>query len=143
MHAKFSKCEFWLNNVAFQGHVVSRDGIRVDPQKVEAIQKWPRPIIVTEIQSFLGLAGYYQCFVQDFSKVAAPLTKLTQKNVKFQWSEKCEEIFEKLETCLTTTLVLTLPQGTGGYTVYCDASRVGLGCVLIQYGRSLLMPLYS
>ncbi|WMV23780.1 hypothetical protein MTR67_017165 [Solanum verrucosum] len=79
LYAKFSKCEFWSSQVVFLGHVVSEEGILVDSKKVEAVKKWPRPTIVTEIQSFLGLAGYYRRFVQDFSKIAAPLTKLTQK----------------------------------------------------------------
>ena len=79
MYAKFSKCEFWLEQVAFLGHVVSKDGIQVDPKKIEAVADWPRLTTVTEIRSFLGLAGYYRRFVKDFSKIAAPLTRLTQK----------------------------------------------------------------
>ncbi|XP_075092289.1 uncharacterized protein LOC142172543 [Nicotiana tabacum] len=107
----------------------------VDPKKAEAVQKWPRPTSPTEIHSFLGLAGYYRCFVQDFSRIAVPLTKLTQKNAKFQWKEECEQSFQKLKTCLTTAPILTLPSGSEGFTVFFDASRVGLGCVLMQNGR--------
>nr|XP_009788962.1 PREDICTED: uncharacterized protein LOC104236680 [Nicotiana sylvestris] len=107
----------------------------VDPKKAEAVQKWPRPTSPTEIHSFLGLAGYYRCFVQDFSRIAVPLTKLTQKNAKFQWKEECEQSFQKLKTCLTTAPILTLPSGSEGFTVFSDASRVGLGCVLMQNGR--------
>ena len=91
--AKFSKCEFWLDQVAFLGHVVSKNGIQVDPKKIEAITEWPRPTTVTEVRYFLGLAGYYRRFVKDFSKISAPLTKLTQKNVKFIWTDRCEEHF--------------------------------------------------
>ena len=83
LYAKFSKCEFWLDSVAFLGHVVSREGIQVDPKKIEAVMDWQRPTTVTEVRSFLGLAGYYRRFVQDFSRIAAPLTRLTQKNVRF------------------------------------------------------------
>lgn len=83
LYAKFSKFEFWLNEVAFLGHVVSKEGIQMNPTKVEAMLKWPRPTAVTEILNFLGLVGYYHWFVKDFFKIVAPLTKLTQKNVKF------------------------------------------------------------
>ena len=99
LYAKFSKCEFWLEQVAFLGHVVSKDGIQVDPKKIEAVADWPRPTTVIEIRSFLGLAGYYRRFVKDFSKIAAPLTRLTQKNVKFVWTDKCEEHFQLLKDC--------------------------------------------
>jgi hypothetical protein len=135
LYAKFSKCEFWLDSVAFLGHVVSKDGVSVDPQKVEAIQKWPRPTSVTEIRSFLGLAGYYRQFIKDFSKISAPLTKLTQKHVVFKWNELCENSFQQLKDCLTSAPVLALPSSGGGYAVYCDASRIGLGCVLMQHGK--------
>lgn len=113
LYAKFSKCEFWLESVAFLGHVVSKEGIRVDTKKIEAVEKWPRPTSVTEIRSFVGLAGYYRRFVKDFSKIVAPLTKLTRKDTKFEWSDACENSFEKLKACLTTAPVLSLPQGTG------------------------------
>src|SRR5262249_49054378 len=135
LYAKYSKCEFWLESIAFLGHVISRDGIQVDPRKIEAIINWQRPTTVTEIQSFLGLAGYYHRFIQDFSRLAAPLTRLTQKNVRFQWTEDCEQSFQRLKECLTSAPVLALPFGTGGYTVYCDTSRIGLGCFLMQHGR--------
>ncbi|EOY20476.1 Uncharacterized protein TCM_046344 [Theobroma cacao] len=102
LYAKFSKCEFWLESVAFLGHVVSKDGVQVDPKKVEAVEKWPRPTLFTEIRSFLGLAGYYSRFMKDFSKIVTPLTKLTRKDTKFEWSDACENSFEKLKACLTT-----------------------------------------
>ncbi|KAH0778029.1 hypothetical protein KY290_009440 [Solanum tuberosum] len=135
LYAKFSKCEFWLKSVAFLGHIVSGDGIKVDTRKIEAVQNWPRPTSPTEIRSFLGLAGYYRRFVEGFSTIASPLTKLTQKTVKFQWSEACEKSFQELKKRLTIAPVLTLPEGTQGFVVYCDASRVGLGCVLMQNGK--------
>ena len=93
LYAKFSKCEFWLDSVAFLGHVVSKDAISVDMKKVEAIQSWPRPTSVSEIRSFLGLAGYYRRFIKDFLRLAAPLTRLTQKQVAFQWNDACEQGF--------------------------------------------------
>ena len=101
-------------------------------KKMEDITEWPRPTTVTEVRSFLGLVGYYRIFMKDFSKITSLLTKLTQKNVKFIWTDRCEEHFQLLKDFLTSALVLTLPSGDEGYTVYCDASRVGLGCVLMQ-----------
>ncbi|XP_073291065.1 uncharacterized protein [Primulina huaijiensis] len=135
LYAKFKKCEFWLESVTFLGHVISVAGVSVDPKKVEAISDWPRPRNVTEIRSFLGLAGYYRKFVEGFSSIVIPLTKLTQKNSKFQWSEKCEHSFETLKKKLTSTPVLVLPMEGKDFTIYSDASKGGLGCVLMQEGR--------
>ena len=81
LYAKFLKCEFWLDQVAFLGHMVSKDGIQVDHRKIEAVIDWPRPTTITEVRSFLGLTGYYRRIVKDFSKIVAPLTKLTQKKM--------------------------------------------------------------
>ncbi|XP_052176706.1 uncharacterized mitochondrial protein AtMg00860-like [Diospyros lotus] len=111
LYAKFSKCEFWLYQVAFLGHVVSAEGISVDPVKIAAMTNWKQPQSVTEVKSFLGLAGYYRKFVEGFSKIASPLTKLTQKGVKFDWNKRCEESFQKLKTKLTTAPVLAMPNG--------------------------------
>ncbi|CAN4097429.1 unnamed protein product [Withania somnifera] len=90
LYAKFSKCEFWLEYVAFTGHVVSKNGVSVDPAKIQFVRDWPRPTNVTEIRGFVGPAGYYRRFVEGFSSIAAPLTRLTRKNVAFRWSEECE-----------------------------------------------------
>ncbi|CAN4119868.1 unnamed protein product [Withania somnifera] len=98
LYAKFSKCEFWLESVAFLGHVVSKVGISVDPAKVRAVRDWPRPTTVTEVRSFVGTAGYYRRFVKGFSSIAAPLTRLTRKNVVFRWLEECERAFLNLRT---------------------------------------------
>jgi len=135
LFAKFSKCEFWLERVAFLGHIVSADGIAVDPAKIEAVSSWARPTTVAEIRSFLGLAGYYRRFVKDFSAKAAPLTRLTKKGVDFVWDARCEESFAQLKLSLTTAPVLAVPEGTGGFVVYSDASKYGLGCVLMQHGK--------
>ena len=88
LYAKLSKCDFWLDRISFLGHVVSGDGISVDPEKIKAIMDWKQPTTVTEVRSFLGLAGHYRKFVQDFSKIAKPMTQLTQKNERFEWNEK-------------------------------------------------------
>jgi hypothetical protein len=94
LYAKLDKCEFWLKEVVFLGHVISAEGIFVDPRKVDAVLKWERPTNVKEIRSFLGLAGYYQRFIEGFSTIASPLTKLTHKEVRFVWSEECEASFQ-------------------------------------------------
>ncbi|XP_074356031.1 uncharacterized protein LOC141695701 [Apium graveolens] len=135
LYAKYKKCEFWLDQVAFLGHIVSADGIRVDPAKVEAITNWPRPSTTTEVRSFLGLAGYYRRFVEGFSTIAMPLTQLTRKSNKFIWTDECETSFQELKKRLVTSPVLTLPSGLGGYVIYSDASKKGLGCVLMQHGK--------
>ncbi|XP_038887182.1 uncharacterized mitochondrial protein AtMg00860-like [Benincasa hispida] len=131
LYAKFSKCEFWLKQVVFLGHVVSADGVSVDPQKVEAVVNWERPASATEVHSFLGLAGYYRRFVEDFSRLALPLTALTRKNAKFEWLDKCKQSFQELKKRLVTAPILTLPVTGKEYVIYCDALRQGLGCVLM------------
>ena len=135
MYAKFNKCEFWLDIVVFYGHVISAEGIYVDPQKIEAIVKWEQPTNVIKMRSFLGLACYYHRFVEGLSKVASPLTQLTKKNVKFEWYDDYEKSFQELKTHLTSARVLTLPSGNQEFMVYSDASTQGLGCVLMQQGK--------
>ena len=135
LYAKFSKCEFWLSRVGFLGHVVAADGIYVDPQKVEAVTSLDQPTMVTKVRSFLGLAGYYRIFIEGFSKIAGPLHCLTRKGVKFEWTDRCEGSFQTLKEKLTSTPVLTLPEGNEGFKVYSDASHQGLGYVLMQHKR--------
>ncbi|KAJ9566644.1 hypothetical protein OSB04_002610 [Centaurea solstitialis] len=132
LYAKFSKCEFWIREVHFLGHVVNKEGIHVDPAKIEAIRKWEAPKTPTEIRQFLSLAGYYRRFIANFSKIAQPLTTLTQKDKKFIWGEKQEEAFQLLKHKLCNAPILALPEGTDNFVVYCDVSRQGLGCVLMQ-----------
>jgi len=121
--------------VAFLGHVVSNEGIKVDPKKIEAVQSWPRQSSAIEIRSILGLARYYRHFAKGFSSITAPLTRLTQKGAPFKWSEECEASFQNLKTALTTAPVLVLPTGLGSYTEYYDAVCIGLGAMLMQDGR--------
>ncbi|XP_071933809.1 uncharacterized protein [Coffea arabica] len=132
LYAKFSKCEFWLEEISFLGHKVSEEGIAVDPAKVEAVMLWKQPETPTEVRSFLGLAGYYRRFIKDFSKIVGPMTELTKKGNKFIWTPKCESSFRELKKRLTSAPFLVLPDGGEGYVVYSDASREGLGCVLMQ-----------
>ncbi|XP_059292139.1 uncharacterized protein LOC132045562 [Lycium ferocissimum] len=104
-------------------------------EKINAVKNWPRPTSASDIRSFLGLASCYRRFVEGFSSISAPLTRLTQKKAKFQWSDACEQSFEELKKRLTSALVLTLPEGTEGFIVYCDASGVVFGCVLMQHSK--------
>src|SRR5437667_459649 len=135
LYAKFSKCQFWLKEVSFLGHILSAKGVAVDPSKVQEVLDWKSPTSVTEIRSFLGLAGYYRRFIQDFSKIAKPMTKLLQKEAKFIWTSDCEAAFQKLKTLLTTAPVLTQPDITKSDDAYLAASGIGLGCVLMQEGK--------
>ncbi|XP_065881830.1 uncharacterized protein [Euphorbia lathyris] len=135
LYAKLSKCEFWMEHVVFLGHVVSKDGVMLDPTKVKAIMEWNPPKSVTEVRSFLGLAGYYRRFVKGFSIIAGPLTKLLRKGVVYQWNEQCQKSFDELKKRLTSSPVLVLPSGRGGFVVYTDASKHGLGCVMMQNGK--------
>ncbi|XP_075083495.1 uncharacterized protein LOC142167236 [Nicotiana tabacum] len=110
--------------------------MKVDFQKIEVVKNWPRPTSVFNIRSFLGLASYYRRFVEGFSSISSPLTRLTQKKAIFQQSYACEKSFEELKNRLTSAPVLTLPEGTEGFVVYCNASGVDLGCVLMQHGKA-------
>ena len=135
LSAKLSKCDFWLKEVSFLGHIVSADGIRVDPTKIKATVNWKPPRNVTEVRSFLGLAGYYRIFVRDFSVIASPLLKLLRKGIKFEWADKCQNSFEQLKGMLVEAPVLTQPTSRKEYTLYSDASGIGFGCMLMQDGK--------
>ncbi|GKA09547.1 putative reverse transcriptase domain-containing protein [Tanacetum coccineum] len=132
LYAKFSKCEFWIPKVQFLGHVIDSKGIHVDPAKIESIKDWASPKNPTEIRQFLGLAGYYRRFIEGFSKIAKSMTKLTQKNVKFDWGEKEETAFQLIKQKLCSAPILALPKGSENFIVYCDASHKGLGVMLMQ-----------
>ena len=135
LFSKLSKSDFWLKEVSFLGHIVSADGIRVDPAKIEAVVSWKSPRNVTEVRSFLGLAGYYRIFIQGFSIIASSLITLLRKGVKFEWDDKCQSSFERLKEILVEALMLIQPTSGRDYIMYSDASRIGLGCVLMQDGK--------
>ena len=120
---------------------MSKEGISVDPVKVEVVMRWERPKSVFEIRSFLGLVGYYRRFIENFSQIACPMTRLTRKGVSFDWNDKCEESFQELKKRLTTTSVLITPVSGEKYTIFFDASRVGLGVYLCKKVEWLPMPL--
>ncbi|GKA98504.1 putative reverse transcriptase domain-containing protein, partial [Tanacetum coccineum] len=132
LYAKFSKCDFWLSKVQFLGHVIDSEGIRVDPAKIESIKDWASPKTPTEIRQFLGLAGYYRRFIEGFSKIAKPMTKLTQKSVRFDWGEKEEAAFQLLKQKLCSAPILALPEGSENFVVYCDASHKRFSALLMQ-----------
>jgi hypothetical protein len=135
LYAKLSKCEFWLKQVTFLGHVISKGGISVDPSKVQDVLSWKAPTSVSDIQSFLGLAGYYRRFIKGFSKISKPMTKLLEKDKQFKWTPACESSFQELKKRLTTALVLVMPDMEKSFSIYCDVSGQGLGCVLMQDGH--------
>ena len=132
LYAKPSKCKFWLREVSFLGHIVSKEGIRVDPKKIEVIIEWKTLRNVMKVRSFLGLTGYCRRFVKGFSMTACPMTRLLQKNVRFEWSEKFQASFEKLKAFLTEAMFLTQSPYGKEYVIFSDASLNGLGCVLMQ-----------
>src|SRR3954467_15149055 len=136
-YAKFSKCEFWLNKVNFLGHVISAEGIAVDPDRVHTIQEWAPPKNVKQLRSFLGLASYCRRFVQNFSKIAKPMTELLCKDKRYTWSSAFQAAFEELKRRLTTAPILTPPDESQPFQVFCDASLNGIGGVLMQ-GRSIV-----
>ncbi|GJT18516.1 putative reverse transcriptase domain-containing protein, partial [Tanacetum coccineum] len=132
LYAKFSKCEFWIPKVQFLSHVIDSEGIHVDPAKIESIKDWTSPKSPTKIRQFLGFAGYYRKFIEGFSKIAKPMTKLTQKKAKFVWGDKQEASFQLLKKKLCSAPILALLEGNEDFIAYCDASKKGLGAVLMQ-----------
>ncbi|GJR81862.1 putative reverse transcriptase domain-containing protein [Tanacetum coccineum] len=135
LYAKFFECEFWLREVKFLRHVINGNRIHVDPSKIEAVKDWKSPRTLTKVCSFLGLAGYYRRFIENFSKIAKSLTILTQKCKTFDWGEEQELAFQTLKDKFCNAPVLALPDGPNDFVVYCNASRIRLGCVLMQKGK--------
>ena len=131
LFAKLSKYDYWLKEVSFLCHIVSTEGIRVDLVKIEAVMNWKPPRNVTEVRSFLGLAGYYQRFVQGFLVIASSVTRLLRKGVKFEWDDKCQSSFERLKEILVDAPMLIQLTSGREYTMYSDDLGIGLGCVLI------------
>nr|GEZ89594.1 putative reverse transcriptase domain-containing protein [Tanacetum cinerariifolium] len=143
LYAKFSKYEFWISMVQFLGHVIDCRGIYVDLAKIEPIKDWASPKTLTEIRQFLGLAGYYRRFIEGFSKIAKSMTKLTQKDVKFDWGDKKEAAFQRIKQKLCSAPILALTEGSEDFVVYCDASIQGLGDVLMQREKVIAYALHQ
>jgi hypothetical protein len=124
-----------MKQVTFLGHVISKGGISMDLSKVQDVLSWNAPMSVGDIQSFLGLVGYYRRFIEGFSKISKPMTELLEKDKKFEWTPTCEASFQELKKRLTTALILVMPYMEKPFSIYCDASGQGLGCVLMQDGH--------
>ena len=124
-----------MDRIPFLGHILSTEGVSIDPGKVEDILNWKPPTIVHQVRSFMGMAGYYRRFIPDFSRISKSITELLKNSVKFVWSPDCEKAFQTLKKLLTTAPVLAQPDIEKTFDVCCDASGTGLGCVLMQEGR--------
>jgi hypothetical protein len=133
---KQSKCAFGASEVEYLGHLAGKDGVMVDPKKIEAMQDWPHPKTLKILGGFLGLTGYYHKFVKNYGKIATPLTTLLKKN-SFTWTLATAQAFQTLKTAMCTTLVLALPDFTKTFVLECDASGKGISDVLMQEGRPL------
>jgi hypothetical protein len=134
LYAKLRKCSFYQKKIHYLGHIISKDGITVDPEKIEAIREWSTPKNVTEISSFMGLACYYRIFIEGFSNIAHPVTYLQKKGVKFQWTLDCEKSFQHLKKLLTSAPVLRIADPNEDFIVCTEAFKEGLGGVLSQNG---------
>jgi hypothetical protein len=135
LYAKLSKCEFWISEVLFLGHIINQEGLAVGPKKATAILDWKAPKDAREIKSFIGMVGYYRHFIKGFSKIARPMIALLAKKVEFKWTLACQKSFETLKEKLTKTPILILPDVHRSFSVYCDASYTRLGYVLMEEGR--------
>lgn len=132
LYAKLEKCDFHKASVPFLGFIISSDGIKVDPEKTDAVAEWPIPKNIKEIQSFLGFANFYRRFIPSFSKTAYPLTSLTKKDVPFVWTDDTARAFEQLKIALQEAPTLQAPDPSLPFTVQSDASDFALGAVLLQ-----------
>lgn len=129
---KAKKCNLFATRVSYLGHIISKDDISTDPEKVRAVAEWPVPATVTELRSFLGLCSYYRRFIQNFAAVAKPLHRLTEKGRKFLWNKEAQEAFEVLRNKLITAPILALPDITKPFVLDTDASNEAIGAVLSQ-----------
>jgi hypothetical protein len=134
LYPKLRKCSFYQKKIHYLGHIISKDGIVVDPEKIEAIREWSAPNNVTEVRSVMGLVGYYRRFIEGFSKIAHPITSLQIKGVNFQWTLDCENSSQHLKQLLTSAPILRIAHPNEDFIVCIDACKQGLGGVLTQNG---------
>jgi hypothetical protein len=154
LYAKFSKCAFGVQEVEYLGHIVSHEGVKMDPNKIKAMREWPIPKTLKKLRGFLGLIRYYYKFVKNYGQIVSPLTTLL-KNEAFSWTQEATKAFEKLKKAMCMTLVLATPNFIKTFIVECDALGHGIGVVLMQEGgplafesivlkgKNLLKPIYE
>ena len=129
-YAKMSKCTFGKEEVEYLGHIISKEGVKVDPNKIKAIIEWPKPDNISKFRFFLGLTGYYRRFIKNYGHLTSSLSDLLKKKL-FQWNIKAEECFESLKKIMTSTPVLATPDFSKPFVVECDASGFRIGAVLM------------
>ena len=137
LYVNGKKSEFFLQEIRYLGHIISKDGIRMDPEKLKIIEEWPQPRNLHEVRSFIGMCSYYRRFIEKFSIIAGPLHDLTKKKVKFQWTAKENNAFLKLKEKLMSEPVLVLPDLTKPFEIECDACGECLGAALLQEGHAI------
>lgn len=129
---KPKKCQLFRKEVEFLGHIINENGVHTDPRKIQCIKEWPLPKNIKEVQSFLGLCSYYRRFIASYSHIAKPLSRLTEKNQKFEWTIECSEAFESLKHMLITAPILAHPDFSKPFILDTDASNQAIGAVLSQ-----------
>jgi hypothetical protein len=135
-YAKLSKCSFGKEEVEYLGHVISQEGVKVDPEKIKAITEWPKPKNISKLRGFLGLTSYYRRFIKNYAHLTTPLLNLLKKN-SFKWDNSAQECFETLKRVMSSTPVLATPDFAKPFVVECDASGIGIGAVLMQDGHPI------
>ena len=131
LYTKFSKCDFYKPQIQYMGHIISKKGIIVDSENIKSIEDWPTPTSVTNIRYFLGLVGYYQNFIENFSRIACPMTALKKKASKFIWMTNCEESFHKLKNIFPTAPILWIVDTDVDFIVFTNTNKEGLRWFLL------------
>jgi hypothetical protein len=135
-YAKLSKCSFGKEEVEYLGHVISQEGVKVDPEKIKAITEWPKPKNISKLRGFLGLTGYYRIFIKNYAHLTTPFSNLLKKN-SFKWDNSAQECFETLKRVMSSTHVLTTPDFAKPFVVEYDASGIGIATILMQDGHPI------